>query len=93
VREVRTIEERHDYPPESEIDPEFGLQLRLGVDKVRRDEEPIDQEELEICKHRGHVMAFGHNGWGQCRECMIWVRENRSIEEREDKPPMDDFIL
>jgi hypothetical protein len=55
--------------------------------KVRRDEEPIDKEELEICKRRGHVVTFAKMGWEQCDECKIWVRENRTIEERDDKPP------
>jgi hypothetical protein len=46
----------------------------------------INQEELAICKRRGHsVMTIG-DGWDQCKWCGIWLRKVQVIEEREDPP-------
>ena len=52
----------------------------------------VNPEELAICKRRGHdakgVGLLG-GGWLQCRWCGMWLREVRTIEEREDDPPED----
>jgi hypothetical protein len=58
VREVATIEQREDRPSENEISSGFNTQIAFGLMMVRSDEEPIDKEELEICKRRGHVLTF-----------------------------------
>ena len=88
VREVTTTEEREDSPPENEISSGFKHGIHFGHEKLRRNEEPIDKEELAICKQRGHVLTYDvlRKGWEQCSACKIWVRENRKIEEREDEP-------
>jgi hypothetical protein len=84
VREVTTIEEREDRPPESEISPGFAALLKLGILKARLDEESgFDRDELEICKRRGHDVISLLMAWEQCKH---WVRENLTIEEREDAP-------
>jgi hypothetical protein len=84
VREVRTTEEREDTPPENERDLLFEFQRRIG--RIRIDEHRINPEELEICKRRGHDALSTGQGWAPCRACGIWLRETRSIEEREHKP-------
>jgi hypothetical protein len=54
----------------------------------------INQDELAICKRRGHVPEFGVQvGWTQCKWCGMWLREVRKTEEREDDPPEDDKSL
>lgn len=52
----------------------------------------IDAAELAICKRRGHEAAgVGMTeGWSQCKWCKTWLREVRTIEEREDEPPQDE---
>ncbi len=49
----------------------------------------INQEELTICKRRGHAKGALREDWSQCEWCGAWVREvrTRTIEEREDEPP------
>ena len=89
VREVTTMEERENSPPENEISPGFGVQTKVGLVKLRRNNEPIDKDELDICKRRGHSKTFAYMGWEQCKECKMWVRENRKIEEREERPAED----
>jgi hypothetical protein len=51
----------------------------------------INPEELEVCKRRGHELkhTWGQR-WKQCKWCGMWLREVRTIEEREDEPPKDD---
>jgi hypothetical protein len=49
----------------------------------------IDPEELAICKRRGHSPVIGE-GWSPCGWCGLWLREKRTIEEREDAPPRDE---
>lgn len=51
----------------------------------------INPEELAICKRRGHELAhtWGRR-WKQCKWCGMWLREVRTIEEREDEPPKDE---
>ncbi len=55
-------------------------------------EETINRGELAICKRRGHdvvLIGIGQR-WKQCKWCGIWLREVRTIEEREDDPPNDE---
>jgi len=49
----------------------------------------INPEELAICKRRGHRPdgLFIQQGWSQCQWCGMWLREVKTIEEREDEPP------
>jgi len=47
----------------------------------------INPDELAICRRRGHDAGILGEGWSQCRWCGIWLREVRTIEEREDEPP------
>lgn len=48
----------------------------------------INPEELAICKRRGHdVGRLDNTLWQRCRHCGAWLREVRTIEEREDEPP------
>jgi hypothetical protein len=49
----------------------------------------IDQEELAICRRRGHNLGDAGiaEGWKPCKSCGTWVREVRTIEERADDPP------
>jgi hypothetical protein len=52
----------------------------------------INRKELAICKRRGHDDRMTlHQGWVQCKWCNIWLREVRTLEEREDEPPMDEI--
>jgi len=51
----------------------------------------INRKELAICKRRGHdAGVWLHQGWVQCKWCEAWLREVRTIEEREDTPPVAD---
>jgi hypothetical protein len=52
----------------------------------------INPDELAICKRRGHEegVALLSGGWKQCKWCGMWLREVRTIEEREDEPPKDE---
>ena len=51
----------------------------------------INRKELAICKRRGHDPGVWlHQGWVQCKWCEVWLREVRTIEEREDTPPVAD---
>jgi hypothetical protein len=85
VRETTTIEERQDNPPENELEPMFAILTRLN--KVRIDEHRLNPDEFAICKRRGHVPKFpSDDGWSPCSACGTWLRERRTIEEREDKP-------
>lgn len=52
----------------------------------------INQDELAICRRRGHAARFVRDdGWIQCEACKMWLREKRTIEEREDEPPEDEL--
>ena len=51
----------------------------------------INQEELAICRRRGHVGRISDHGWNKCSFCGMWMREVRHIEEREDEPPEDEI--
>jgi hypothetical protein len=50
---------------------------------------PINQEELAICRQRGHVGMVTRNGWSPCAKCGMWLRE--TIIEREDEPPEEEI--
>jgi len=51
----------------------------------------INPTELEVCKRRGHeVGPMWGQRWKQCKWCGMWLREIRTIEEREDEPPKDE---
>ncbi len=52
--------------------------------------EVINQDELAICKRRGHADR-AYEGWTQCEWCGTWLREIRTIEERADEPPADEL--
>ena len=51
----------------------------------------INAEELAVCKQRGHHSDIGlRSGWVQCKWCGMWLREIRTMQEREDDPPMSE---
>ncbi len=51
----------------------------------------INDDEATICKWRGHDAGIGIRlGWAQCKWCGMWLREVRTIEEREDAPPEEE---
>lgn len=50
----------------------------------------VNPEELLICKRRGHDITLLDARWKKCKWCVTWVRELRTVEEREDDPPKDD---
>ncbi len=47
----------------------------------------INRDELAICKRRGHDAGLLGEDWSLCKWCGTWLRELRTIEEREDEPP------
>jgi hypothetical protein len=49
----------------------------------------VDQNELAICKRRGHA-GLRHDGWVQCAWCGSWIREIRKIEESDVEPPAEE---
>ena len=54
--------------------------------------EMINQDELTICKRRGHD-ARGlalDSDWVQCKWCGTWLRQVKTIEERDDAPPKEE---
>jgi hypothetical protein len=52
----------------------------------------INQDELAICRRRGHAARLiRDDGWIQCEACGMWLREKRTIEEREDEPPEEEL--
>jgi hypothetical protein len=51
----------------------------------------VNQEELAICRHRGHdFRAVNGPMWRRCKWCGTWVRTVTTVEEREDDPPEDE---
>ena len=46
----------------------------------------INQEELVICRKRGHKLAID-SYWEQCPLCGMWLRERRIVDEQEADPP------
>jgi hypothetical protein len=51
----------------------------------------IIKKELAICRRRGHSVRAIADGWAQCKWCGLWLREVRTIEEREDSPPVEEL--
>ena len=51
----------------------------------------VNQEELAICRRRGHTTKVSDMGWLQCGACGMWLRETRIVEEREDEPPTEEL--
>jgi hypothetical protein len=50
-----------------------------------------NQEELAICRRRGHNTDCSlKKGWAQCTWCGIWLRQIETTEEREDTPPVNE---
>jgi hypothetical protein len=48
----------------------------------------LNSRELKICKRRGHdARGLMMGDWVKCKFCGMWLREVRTIEEREDEPP------
>jgi hypothetical protein len=47
----------------------------------------INRKEVAICKRRGHKVSLWDGRWSQCQYCGLWLREVKTIEEREDEPP------
>jgi hypothetical protein len=49
----------------------------------------VNQEELAVCRRRGHAAERFEmkKGWIRCKWCGMWLREVAKIEEREDTPP------
>lgn len=87
VREVTKKEEQEAAPPYDERD-KLVESLRELV-HVKADEHRVNQEELAICRRRGHSTTPGTEGWTPCRACGMWLRETMTIEEREEKPTRD----
>jgi hypothetical protein len=47
---------------------------------------------VQICRRRGHSLPI-HGGWEPCEWCGLWLREKRTIEEREDEPSEEEMSL
>ena len=47
----------------------------------------VNQDELAICRKRGHKAIVRESGWVPCEYCGMWLKEERRILEREDEPP------
>jgi len=86
LRQDSAIREREDEPPQTEINPFEWMRWSTAV----RPKE-INAGELALCRLRRHNL--GHSqiglslGWAQCEWCGLWLREERTIIEREDDPP------
>lgn len=77
LREMRNLEESEDS----------------GRERPKGFPQRTDQNELAICKKRGHKFGLPYTPlrWECCSECGVWVREVRTIEEREDAPPKEEW--
>jgi hypothetical protein len=51
----------------------------------------INQDELAICRRRGHQVTLLREDWMQCPHCGMWVRARRVLDEREDEPPENEI--
>jgi hypothetical protein len=49
----------------------------------------INQEELAVCRRRGHKThsLLDTQYWAQCSHCGMWLRRRVIVDEREDEPP------
>jgi hypothetical protein len=84
VRERCTLEEREDQPEESHSRPRKR--------SAKSGEVTPNPEVLQICRRRGHKHLLGSH-WSRCDWCGFWVREIRTIEEREEEPPGKEMSL
>jgi len=54
----------------------------------------LNSEEAAICKRRGHeaqsIGILSDGLWSQCKWCGTWVRETKTLHEREDAPAKDE---
>jgi len=86
LRHDAAIREREDVPPESEIHPLVPVRRSKSAQL-----KAFDAGELAICRLRRHKLGDAemapHHGWAQCGWCGVWVREERTITEREEDPP------
>jgi hypothetical protein len=48
--------------------------------------------ELVLCRRRGHSTSVRKH-WSNCSFCGYWLRENLTLEEREDEPPIDEMSI
>jgi hypothetical protein len=86
LRIKREIEERESKPQSDEIaSPD---RHNSQVEK----ETPLSAAELAICRRRGHSTWIGKS-WSNCSYCGFWLRENLTLEEREDEPPNDEMSI
>ena len=49
----------------------------------------FNPEEAEICKRRGHSEFADEKRWSECKFCGTFYREVRTLEEREEEPPVE----
>jgi hypothetical protein len=84
LREQCTIEERADEPQPNQNDSQKQTENQVAY------EQPLSPDELAICRRRGHGTQIGKR-WSRCDSCGFWLRENLTIEEREDEPPEDEM--
>src|ERR1700722_14502687 len=50
----------------------------------------FNPEEAEICKRRGHSEYPDEKRGSECNFCGTFYREVRSVEERDEEPPIDE---
>jgi hypothetical protein len=86
LREKREIDERESKPQAEET----ASPKRQTSQTV--EETPLSTAELAICRRRGHSTNVGKR-WSNCSFCGYWLRENLTLEEREDEPPNDEMSL
>jgi hypothetical protein len=82
----REIEERESEPQADETASPKRQTSQTG------EETPLSAAELAICRRRGHSTIVG-KGWSNCSYCGFWLRENLTLEEREDEPPNDEVSI
>jgi hypothetical protein len=51
----------------------------------------INQDELLICRRRGHFVSGIDEHWKKCKACGMWVRKVTTTEERSDTPHEQEF--
>ena len=53
----------------------------------------VNQNELAICRRRGHHLTFLGDRWIQCKWCGMWLRQRKVLDEQEDAPPQSEINL
>ena len=86
LREKREIEERESEPKADETASPKRQTNQTAEETL------LNASELAICRCRGHSTIVG-KGWSNCSYCGFWLRENRTLEEREDEPPNDEMSI